>query len=347
MAKKKVDEKPKAKKIDEKLSTIELAKKEIIKKYGEVITMLNEQQEMEIETVSTGSIGLDAALGRGGMAYGRIYEVSGNAGSGKSTLAFSVIAEAQLQDKRCAIIDAEHAVDPVLVKAMGVDGDTCDHIKGLTGDANLDIAEKLIRTGSYGVVVIDSVTALIPEAEAEGEISDNFMGLLARLMSKSCRRFTPLANRTNTLLIFINQFRMEIGRFGDPRKTTGGEAIPFFATGRIAVEGGEYKNSRIIDPGTGLPIGHHMKFEVQKNKLAIPYRKATIPLIYGQGFDKHWEVANLATDLDILVKKGAWYSYNGQNVAQGELNMRDYLKENDELYQEIRAKVKEMVGLST
>ena len=338
------------KKKDEKLDTIALAKKEIIKKYGEVITMLNEEQEMDIETVSTGSIGLDAALGRGGMAYGRIYEVSGNAGSGKSTLAFSVIAEAQQQehrkDKRCAIIDAEHSVDPALVRAMGVDGDTCDHIKGLTGDANLDIAEKLIRTGSYGVVVVDSVTALIPEAEAEGEISDNFMGLLARLMSKSCRRFTPLSNRTNTLLIFINQFRMEIGRFGDPRKTTGGEAIPFFATGRIAVEGGEYKNSRIINPHTGLPDGHHMKFEVQKNKLSVPYRKATIPLIYGQGFDKHWEVANLATDLDILVKKGAWYSYDEKNIAQGELNMRDYLKDNDEFYQEIRAKVKEMVGLS-
>lgn len=336
----------KSKKAKEELSTFEIAKKEIIKKYGEVISMLSDHEDMEIETVSTGSIGLDAALGRGGMALGRIYEVSGNTGSGKSTLAFSVIAEAQKKDMKCAIIDAEHAVDPKLVREMGVDGDTVQLIQGLTGDANLDIAEKITKTGDFSVVVIDSVTALIPEAEAEGDISDNFMGLLARLMSKSCRRFTPLVNRTNTLLIFINQFRMEIGKFGDPRKTTGGEAIPFFATGRIAVEGGEYKSSRIVNPHTGLVEGHHMKFEVQKNKLSIPYRTATIPLMYGKGFDKHWEVANLATDLDILVKKGAWYSYDDKNVAQGELNMRDYLKENDEFYQEIRSKVLEMVGLN-
>lgn len=330
---------------EKELSTLELVEKQIIKTYGEVVSMLSDHEDMQIETISTGSIGLDAALGRGGMARGRLYEVYGNAGSGKSTLAFSVIAEAQKLGLQCLIVDAEHGVDPKLVQDMGVDGDGVKLVQGFTGDANLDIAEKYVKTGEFGVAVIDSVTALIPEAEAEGDISDNFMGLLARLMSKCCRRFAPLANRTNTLLIFINQFRMDIGRFGDPRKTTGGEAIPFFATGRIAVEGGEYKKSRIIDPITGLVVGHHMKFEVQKNKLAIPYRTASIPLIYGKGFDRYWEVVNLATDLDILVKKGAWYSYNGENVAQGEMNMRDVLAENKELYDEVRTKVMEMVGL--
>lgn len=326
-------------------STLTIAKKAIEKKYGNIISYLSEHKDSGLDIISTGSLGLDAALGVGGVALGRIYEFFGSQGSGKSSLAFSIVVEAQKLGLSCAYVDAEHTVSAKLLKNMGVNNDDLLLIRGHTGEENLDAAETVVKTGDLDVLVIDSVSSLIPKAEADENIDHNPMGLLARLMSKCMRRFTPLASQSNTLIIFINQIRIDIGKYGDPRKPTGGEALSFFATGRIRVAGGESKSSRIFDKD-GIVVGHNIKFDIVKNKLASPYRSATLPLTYGFGFDRQGEVCSLAVDLDIINKSGAWYSYNDKNVAQGEQNAVEYLKENEEVYEEIRGKVKEMLGLN-
>jgi recombination protein RecA len=331
-------------KVEEK-NTLIIAKKAIEKKYGNIISYLSEHEELGLDIVSTGSLGLDAALGVGGVALGRIYEFFGSQGSGKSSLAFSVIVEAQKRGLNCAYVDAEHTVSAKLLKNMGIDDKKLIVVTGHTGEENLDAAEMVVKSGDLDVLVIDSVSSLIPRAEADENIDHNPMGLLARLMSKCMRRFTPLASQSNTLIIFINQIRMDIGKYGDPRKPTGGEALSFFATGRIRVSGGESKSSRIND-ANGVVIGHKIVFEVLKNKLAPPYRGAEIPLIYGAGFDRYGEVCSLAVDLDIINKSGAWYSYKDENIAQGENNAVVFLKENKDVYKEIRGKVKDMLGLS-
>jgi len=337
-----------AKKKDKKdTDNLGLIKKAITKKYGDVISKLSDHEDMVIQTVSTGSISLDVALGRGGMALGRIYEVFGPNSGGKSTLAANVVIQGQKRGMKCCYVDAEHAVDPVLFKNYGVDTTELELIQGYNGEENLDILEMLISSGAYRIAVVDSVSSLIPTAEAESEISDDHMGLLARLMGKATRRFTPIANRASCLLIFINQFRMKIGTYGNPETTTGGEALPFYATGRIAVRGPESKKRRIPDPITGEVMGHTTLFEIVKNKLAPPFRKAEVNLIYGKGYDAHWEVLNLAVDLGIIEKSGAWYKYNSSPFAQGEPAAAAYLKEeeNAEMYNEVRDIVVEMVGL--
>ena len=328
------------------IGTLEIAKKAIEKKYGDIVSYLSEHKDSGLDIVSTGCLGLDAALGVGGVALGRIYEFFGSQGSGKSSLAFSVIVEAQKLGLRCAYVDAEHTVDPKLLRNMGVNDKALWIVRGHNGEENLDAAETMVKTGALDMLVIDSVSSLIPKAEADENIDHNPMGLLARLMSKCMRRFTPLANQSNTLVIFINQIRIDIGKYGDPRKPTGGEALSFFATGRIRVAGGEAKSSRIVDKD-GMVYGHEATFEVVKNKLASPFRTAKVPLIYGKGFDRQWEIVRLATDLDILTKKGAWYSYGGENVAQGEQNMVEVVKEDSELYDDLAAKVKEMLGVGS
>jgi recombination protein RecA len=325
--------------------TLEIAKKAIEKKYGDIVTFLSEHKT-GIDVISTGCLGLDAALGVGGVALGRIYEFFGSQGSGKSSLAFSVIVEAQKKGMQCAYVDAEHTIDPKLLANMGVNNEDLWLVRGHSGEENLDAAEMMVKTGELDVLVIDSVSSLIPKAEADENIDHNPMGLLARLMSKCMRRFTPLANQSNTLVIFINQIRMDIGKYGDPRKPTGGEALSFFATGRIRVAGGESKSSRLVDTD-GIVYGHEASFEVVKNKLSSPFRTAKVPLIYGVGFDKQWEMVRLATDLDVLTKKGAWYSYDGENLAQGEQNMVEKVREDAELYKELEIKVREMIGLGS
>lgn len=320
-------------------SGFDVAKQAIQKKYGNVISYLGEHEDIAIPTISTGSLGLDIALGRGGMARGRIYEVYGNPSGGKTTLALSTLVQAQRRGLTTAIVDAEHAIDPTLVKNMGASIDDILIVQGYSGEENLDAAEVLLKSGTVDLMIIDSVSALIPRSEAEAEIGDDFIALLARLMSKALRRITPIANETNSLVIFINQIRHKVGGFGNPDAPTGGEALPFFATGRISVKGAEYKNNRIDDPISGEPIGHHAKLEVVKNKLAPPFRKAEIPLIYGKGFDIYWEVLKLAISLALIDKNGSWFSYDGKSLGQGEYNVCEMLREDADLYEEIRGKI--------
>jgi recombination protein RecA len=346
MAKKKKEEKEEAlKKEESKDNSLETIKKAIIKKYGNVITKLSEHQDMVIPTVSTGSIGLDLALGRGGMGLGRLYELFGPNSGGKSTLAANVVIQAQRRGMRCCYIDAEHAVDPVLFRNYGVDINELELVQAYTGEENLDILEMLVLSGSYQVAVIDSVSSLIPTAEAEADISDDFMALLARLMSKALRRFTPIANKAGTLIIFINQLRHKIGSYGNPETTTGGEALAFYATGRISIRGPESKQRRITDQANGVVIGHETLFEIVKNKLAPPFRTSSVRLIYGKGYDLHWEVLDLAVSLGIIDKLGGWYKYEGNSIANGEMNAVALLKENTDLYTKIRGQVIESVGL--
>lgn len=326
-------------------TSLDIAKKAIQKKYGKVISYLSDHGDLEIPTISTGLLGLDIALGRGGMGRGRVYEIYGSPSGGKTSLAINVLIEAQKMNLRTSIVDAEHAIDPTLVSDMGADINKILILQGYSGEENLDGAETLIKSAEMDLVIIDSVSALIPKAEVEGDIDNNFIALLARLMSKALRRIVPIANETNTLVIFINQIRYKVGAFGNPESPTGGEALPFFATGRISVKGAEYKSNRIVDPVSGEPIGHHAKMEVVKNKLAPPYRKATIPLVYGKGFDSRWEVLTLAASLGILDKKGAWYYYKEERLCQGELNVLVLLKEDDSMYNEIRNNIIDITGL--
>ena len=337
------------KKVKLETNNLDIIKKAITKKYGEVISKLSDHEDMVIPTVSTGSISLDVALGRGGMALGRLYEIFGPNSGGKSTLAANVVIQAQLRGMNCCYVDAEHAVDPLLFKNYGVDIKALDLVQGYNGEENLDILEMLVSSGAYKVAVVDSVSSLIPSNEAAAEIGDDHIALLARLMSKATRRLTPIANRAGCLIIFINQLRMKIGGYGNPETTTGGEALAFYTTGRISVRGPEAKARRIPDPLTGEIIGHTTLFEIVKNKLAPPFKKTEINLIYGKGYDTHWEILKLGIDLGIIDKVGAWYTYeDNKNFAQGEPNAAAYLKSEDnaEMYNTIRARVIDMVGLT-
>lgn len=324
---------------------LELVKKAITKKYGDVVSTLDEHGDMLIPTVSTGCLSLDLALGNGGMALGRVYEVYGPNSGGKSTLGVNVVIQGQRRKLRCCYIDAEHAVDPKLFRSYGVDTSSLDIVQGYDGEENLDILERFIRTGAYSVAVIDSVSALLPRTEAEADIDKESMALQARLMSKALRKITPVANQTKTLLIFINQLRMKIGTYGNPETTTGGEALAFYATGRISVRGPESKSRRIIDESTSEVIGHKAEFEVVKNKLAAPFKKAEVKLIYGKGYDAHWEVLDMATSLGVVDKAGAWYKFEDKNFAQGEVNAVGHLKENEEMYRKVREEVINQIGL--
>lgn len=332
---------------DVNISSLNLAMKAIEKKYGSVVTNLIEHGDMRIPTVSTGSLGLDLALGRGGMALGRVYEIFGPAGGGKSTLAVNVVIQAQRRGLHCLYIDAEHAIDPELLLAYGVDTKELKIVQGYDGEGNLDILERLVKTGAFKVAIVDSVSALIPRAEADADIDTEQMGKHGKLMSKALRRITPIANQTDTLIVFINQLRMKIGSYGNPEITTGGEALPFYSTGRISVRGPEAIKRRIVDNITGEVIGHTTIFEVVKNKLAAPFKKSEIRLIYGEGYDTYREILDIATDLGIVDKSGSWYKFADESIGQGELKVVEYLKseENKNIYKEICDKVIESTGL--
>jgi len=327
-------------------AALTLAKKTVEKKYGEVVSVLAEHGDMVIPTISTGCMSLDIALGCGGMGLGRVYELFGPAGSGKSTLAVNVIIQAQRRGMKCLYIDAEHAVDPKLFKDYGVDTDRLEIAQAYDGESNLEILEVFARTGAFSVIVVDSVAALIPRDEAEADIDKDGVGLHARLMGKALRKITPIANQTQTLIIFINQERMKIGGYGNPKTTTGGEALAFYATGRIAVKGPEARSRRIAND-KGEVIGHNSEFEVVKNKLAAPFKTAYIDLIYGKGYDAVSEVLAMATSLGVVDKKGAWYSYKGENFANGALKAVEYLRDpvNEDMFEEIKDAVMNMVGL--
>ena len=330
-------------------SLLGIAEKAIEKKYGKgIITVLGEHEDLVIDAISSGCLSFDAAIGIGGFARGRLYEIFGPNSSGKSTLALSVVMQALMRKLIVVYIDAEHALDPNLVRNMGkqvgVDADQIKLVQAYTGDDNLQIAEELMKTGEIDVVVIDSVSALLPKGMAEGEIGDNYIGLLARLMSKACTKLTPIANRTNTLLIFINQIRHDIGKWGDSRTPTGGEALAFYATGRVRVQGGESKASRILNDD-GIVMGHESDFLIIKNKLSAPWRTAKINLIYGQGYDFVAEVVDLSIDFGLLEKSGAWFEINGEKI-NGVKNVIEMFKENKDMYNEYRAKCMIMLGLN-
>ena len=331
-------------------NTLDIARKSIIKKYGEgIISFLGEHEDLEIDAISTGCLSLDSATGIGGFARGRLYEVFGPNSSGKSTLALSVVMQALKRDMHIAYIDAEHSLDPKLARNMGKEvgvGDKVDKIElvqAYTGDDNLEAAEILMKSNSIDVLVVDSVSSLLPKAMAEGEIGDNYMGLLAKLMSKACIKLTPIANETNTLLIFINQIRHAIGKWGDSRVPTGGEALGFYTTGRIRVEGGESKKSHIVND-EGVVIGHVCDFNIIKNKLAAPWRDASINLIYGHGYDFVMEVIDLAVQFGVVEQVGSWFNYNGEKY-KGKQNLVKLFREDNTVYENVRSLVKEMLGL--
>jgi len=341
MAKKDEKKEKLEKAISQKATSVALAA--IKKKYGNVLTPLCESAN-QINTVSTGSLSLDLALGRGGMALGRVYEVYGPNSSGKSTLGVHVVIQAQRRGLKCAYLDAEVAVDPVLFESYGVDAKKLDLVQAYGGEPNLDILERLIRTGEYSVIVIDSVSALIPMAEAEADMDKDSMALQARLMSKALRKITPQAAANNTLLIFVNQTRMKLGGYGNPETTTGGESLGFWATGRISIRGPEAKSRRLSN-ANGDVYGHTGIHEIIKNKLGEPFKKANLNLIYKKGYDFHNEVLEMAVSLDVVEKLGSWFKYKGENIAQGAEKTLLILREDKKLFDEIRNIVIETVGL--
>lgn len=328
---------------ENKITSFDIALKAVTKKFNEAIKVMSDKP-LIINTISTRSIGLDAALDRGGVAKGRLYEIYGPPSAGKTTLAMSIIAEAQRRGMNCVFVDAEHSADPRLFSSMGVDTSKLHVIEMYTGEDNLAAAEMLMKTGEVDLLVVDSVTSLIPKVAADAELDDNTIALLARLMSKTTLRFVPIAAETDTCVIFINQTRNKIGGYGNPETTTGGDALPFYATGRIRVSGVGAKANRIVD-AKGKVIGHKTEFETIKNKLACPFVKSETDLIYGIGYDMTGEIIKIATDLGVLNKSGSWYKYSGENIGQGETGVRKFFEEQPDIALLIKEEITKLLGL--
>ena len=291
---------------------------------------------MEIEAIPTGALGLDIALGIGGVPRGRIIEVFGPESSGKTTLALHIVAEAQKMGGEAAFIDAEHALDPVYAKKLGVDIDNLIVSQPDTGEQALEITESLVRSGALDVIVVDSVAALVPKAEIDGDMGDSHMGLQARLMSQALRKLAGAINKSKTVLIFINQLREKIGvMFGNPETTTGGRALKFYASVRMDIR----KVENIKQDGEVK--GNRVRVKVIKNKVAPPFREAEFDVMYGQGISKEGNVLDMAVNLDIIEKAGSWFSYNGERIGQGRENVKKYLKDNPEILQEVEQKVRD------
>ena len=321
----------------EKQKALEMALGQIEKQFGKgAIMKLGENTHMNVEAISTGALGLDVALGVGGVPRGRIVEIYGPESSGKTTVALHVIAEAQKNGGVAAFIDAEHALDPVYAKKVGVDIDNLLVSQPDTGEQALEIAESLARSGALDVIVVDSVAALVPKAEIDGEMGDSHIGLQARLMSQALRKLAGVINKSRTTAIFINQLREKVGvMFGNPETTPGGRALKFYATVRMDV-----RRIESIKNGTDF-VGNRTRVKVVKNKVAPPFKEAEFDIIYGEGISKEGSILDVAVSLDIVNKSGSWFSYNGQRLAQGRENVKKCLKENKELYSEIEQKVRE------
>jgi len=321
----------------EKRKALEVAMNQIEKQFGKGSVMkLGEFKAMEVEAIPTGALGLDIALGIGGVPRGRIIEIYGPESSGKTTLALHVIAEAQKMHGEAAFIDAEHALDPVYAKKLGVDIDNLIVSQPDTGEQALEITEALVRSGALDVVVVDSVAALVPKAEIDGDMGDSHMGLQARLMSQALRKLAGAINKSKTVLIFINQLREKIGiMFGNPETTTGGRALKFYASVRMDIR----KVENIKQDGE--IIGSRAKVKVVKNKVAPPFREAEFDIIYGQGISKEGNILDMAVNLDIIEKSGSWFSYNGNRIGQGRENVKKYLSENPDILAEVDKKVRD------
>lgn len=321
----------------EKKKALEMAMSQIEKQFGKGSVMkLGEFKAMEIEAIPTGALSLDIALGIGGVPRGRIIEVYGPESSGKTTLALHVIAEAQKLGGEAAFIDAEHALDPIYAKKLGVDIDNLIVSQPDTGEQALEITESLVRSGALDVIVVDSVAALVPKAEIDGDMGDSHMGLQARLMSQALRKLAGALNKTKTVLIFINQLREKIGvMFGNPETTTGGRALKFYASVRMDIR----KTENIKQDGDVK--GSRARVKVIKNKVAPPFREAEFDIMYGEGISKEGNVLDMAVNLDIIEKSGSWFSYNGEKIGQGRENVKKYLRENTNILEEVEKKVRE------
>ena len=321
----------------EKRKALEIAMSQIEKQFGKGSVMkLGEYKAMEIEAIPTGALGLDIALGIGGVPRGRIIEVFGPESSGKTTLALHIIAEAQKMNGEAAFIDAEHALDPVYAKHLGVDIDNLIVSQPDTGEQALEITESLVRSGALDVIVVDSVAALVPKAEIDGDMGDSHMGLQARLMSQALRKLAGAINKSKTVIIFINQLREKIGvMFGNPETTTGGRALKFYSSVRLDIR----KIENIKQDGE--VVGNRARVKIIKNKVAPPFREAEFDIVYGKGISKEGNILDMAVNLDIIEKSGSWFSYNGEKIGQGRENVKQYLKNNPDIMEDVEKKVRD------
>jgi len=326
---------------EEKLKSLKLTIDKLDKTYGKgTIMRLGDKQAVEVETISTGSLGLDIALGINGLPKGRVVEIYGPESSGKTTLAIHAIAECQKQGGIAAFVDAEHAFDRFYAENLGVDVNNLLIAQPDNGEQALEITENLIRSGAIDIIVIDSVAALVPRSEIEGEMGDSKMGLQARLMSQALRKLTGTIGKTNCCCIFINQLREKIGvMFGNPETTTGGNALKFYASIRLDIR----RSGSAIKNKEGTVVGNHVKVKVVKNKMSPPFRIAEFDIVYGEGISKVGEILDLAVDYDIIKKSGAWYAYHGPKIAQGREAAKQFLKDNPEVANEIEAQIKEII----
>ena len=326
---------------DNKQKALDAALSQIERQFGKgSIMKLGDNKALDIDAISTGSLGIDIALGIGGLPMGRIVEIYGPESSGKTTLTLQVIAEAQKEGKTCAFVDAEHALDPIYAQKLGVNIDELLVSQPDTGEQALEICDMLVRSSAVDVVVVDSVAALTPKAEIEGDMGDSHMGLQARLMSQALRKLTGNIKRSNTLCIFINQIRMKIGvMFGNPETTTGGNALKFYASVRLDI-----RRIGSVKEGDEV-VGNETRVKVVKNKVAPPFKQAEFIIMYGEGISKHGELIDLGVKHKLVEKAGAWYSYNGSKVGQGKSNSIKFLKENPEISDEIEGKLRDMLLL--
>ena len=304
------------------------------------IMKLGDQKEMEVETVSSGSISLDIALGAGGYPKGRIIEIYGPESSGKTTFALHAISEVQKEGGRAAFIDAEHSLDPIYASNLGVNIDELLLSQPDTGEQALEICDALVKSEAVSIIVIDSVAALVPQAEIDGEMGDSHVGLQARLMSQALRKLSGSINKTKTIVIFINQLREKVGvMFGNPETTPGGKALKYYSSVRLDIRRGEQ-----IKSGTDV-VGNRTNIKVVKNKVAPPFKSVTVDIMYGEGVSKEGELVDLAADAGIVEKSGAWYSYKGEKLAQGKENVKLLFKNNDSLREEVEQQVREHYGI--
>jgi recombination protein RecA len=319
-----------------KQKALDAALSQIERSFGKgSIMKLGAQEAMEVEATPTGSLGLDLALGIGGVPKGRVIEIFGPESSGKTTLTLHIIAESQKKGGTCAFIDAEHALDPVYARKLGVNVEDLLISQPDTGEQALEIADTLVRSGAIDVLVVDSVAALVPKAELEGEMGDSHMGLQARLMSQALRKLTGSISKSHTTIIFINQIRMKIGvMFGNPETTTGGNALKFYASVRLDIRRiGAIKEKEEV-------IGNQTRVKVVKNKVAPPFRVVEFDILYGEGISKTGELIDLGVKMNIIEKSGSWFSYNSTRIGQGKENVRQYLKDNPKMADEIEAKIR-------
>ncbi|OES43544.1 recombinase RecA [Domibacillus iocasae] len=327
--------------MNDRQAALDMALKQIEKQFGKgSIMKLGEQAERRVSTTPSGSLALDSALGVGGYPRGRVVEIYGPESSGKTTVALHAIAEVQSKGGQAAFIDAEHALDPVYAQKLGVNIDELLLSQPDTGEQALEIAEALVRSGAVDIIVIDSVAALVPKAEIEGEMGASHVGLQARLMSQALRKLSGAINKSNTIAIFINQIREKVGiMFGNPETTPGGRALKFYSSVRL-----EVRRAEALKQGNDI-VGNKTKIKVVKNKVAPPFKVAEVDIMYGEGISREGEIIDLGSEEDIVEKSGAWYSYNGERLGQGRENAKQFLKENPDIRHEIMMKIRERYGL--